>query len=343
LNEQVFIVLHELLHVALAHPARAKALSLRQADFDAHLFNVATDAIINATLSGVFSNLPAPKKCISLKAELERIGKWEHGDTESAVVAKWSAESLYFALREHERLNPNSGIAHPVHCTLHPSPASSPDQLDDDIRDWQGKLTTVIGVVPGLKERLAGDLPRPTRPWQQDLRDWFRHVATPGAKADFARPHRRYSALEGEYRATHGVDLPFMPGKRPRKTGRIGVVADSSGSVDDDVLGRFTAEIASMMALTRAEIVLIVADAEVQTVDTLKGWSGQQRLRGFTYKGGGGTDFVPAIEKAREFAIDGLVYFTDLYGPCGNEPPFPVLWACTTEKVAPWGRTIALH
>lgn len=51
--ERRFIVLHELLHVALAHPARARELEKRVTDFDRELYNIACDAIINAVLKGV--------------------------------------------------------------------------------------------------------------------------------------------------------------------------------------------------------------------------------------------------------------------------------------------------
>lgn len=39
--ERLFIILHELLHVGLAHPARAREIGLRHADFDPRLHNIA--------------------------------------------------------------------------------------------------------------------------------------------------------------------------------------------------------------------------------------------------------------------------------------------------------------
>ena len=63
----------------------------------------------------------------------------------------------------------------------------------------------------------------------------------------------------------------------------------------------------------------------------------------FKCHGGGGTDFAPPFKKLEEEDIvpKCLVYLTDLHGPHGPEPGYPVLWVSVTEnKVAPWGETL---
>ena len=62
------------------------------------------------------------------------------------------------------------------------------------------------------------------------------------------------------------------------------------------------------------------------------GREGAKALRGFRFKGGGGTDFRPAIAEAAKWNPDLLIYLTDLEGDAGDEPAFPVLWAVPEGK-----------
>jgi hypothetical protein len=88
---------------------------------------------------------------------------------------------------------------------------------------------------------------------------------------------------------------------------------------------------------------LIVCDADVHQVQDLSGREGANLLRGFEFKGGGGTDFKPAIAEAAKWKPDLLIYLTDLEGDAGAEPTFPVLWAVPEGKAAaPWGKIVEL-
>ena len=65
----------------------------------------------------------------------------------------------------------------------------------------------------------------------------------------------------------------------------------------------------------------------------------------FKCHGGGGTDFRPPFEMLEEKGIEPrcLIYLTDLCGPHGDPPPYPVLWVCVTDLVAPWGETVPIR
>jgi predicted metal-dependent peptidase len=66
-------------------------------------------------------------------------------------------------------------------------------------------------------------------------------------------------------------------------------------------------------------------------------------LRGFKFRGGGGTNFRPAIAEAPKWKPDLLIYLTYLEGEAWSEPCFPVLWAVPEGKAeAPWGKIIEL-
>ena len=119
---------------------------------------------------------------------------------------------------------------------------------------------------------------------------------------------------------------------------RAGVVIDTSGSIDERLLGIFLSEINSLIVMTGCEVVLVDCDAEVQQVSTHR-----MPIRGYTAKGGGGTDFRPAIEALRRTTPDVAVYFTDLMGTFPEKGPgFPLLWLATSDLAVPFGRKVLL-
>jgi predicted metal-dependent peptidase len=118
---------------------------------------------------------------------------------------------------------------------------------------------------------------------------------------------------------------------------------DTSGSIDESLLRRFAAEVAAVLVQTEPLLRLIVCDADVHQVHDFSGREGAKLLRGFKFKGGGGTDFRPAIAEAAQWKPDLLIYLTDLQGDAGAEPAFPVLWAVPEGKAsAPWGKVVEL-
>src|SRR5262245_62531869 len=138
-------------------------------------------------------------------------------------------------------------------------------------------------------------------------------------------------------------DLRFEIATRSARTGRIALAVDPSGSIDESLLRRFAAEVAAVLEKTEPLLRLIVCDADVHQVQDFSGRDGAKLLRGFEFKGGGGTDFRPAIAEAAEWKPGLLIYLTDMEGDAGAEPAFPVLWAVPEGKVsAPWGKIIEL-
>jgi hypothetical protein len=352
--ERRFILLHELLHVALAHPARAREMMKRCQDFDPHLYNIACDAIINASLDDI-RGIQAPDKSVSLERVLTLIGQWKKDDTIAQVVRRWSSEALYYSMIESGKLielyaldtesTPNSGdiIATPgslgAGCSLSENDVST----EETIRSWGSRLATARGSLAGILTRLARELPKVKTPWERILRDLlFRH-AQRKRRPDPSYPTRRWLALESHFRQHEGVELPFERTTRATRTGRIALAVDTSGSINDKLLSRFAAEIAAVIEQTGARLYLIVCDADVHSTQELSGRDGARSMREFKFQGGGGTDFRPAIAEAAKWKPDLLIYLTDLAGETGAQPKFPVLWAVPEgEPGAPWGMLVEL-
>ena len=124
---------------------------------------------------------------------------------------------------------------------------------------------------------------------------------------------------------------------------RIIVAVDTSGSVDETLLGTFLGEVSSMMQqYPNYEIDLITADAKIQSHKTfLPG-----EVLDYEVSGGGGTDFRPVFDYIDQY-IDYptlLLYFTDGQGTFPeNEPSYDLLWIMPEVVDVPFGEVVVLE
>ena len=142
-----------------------------------------------------------------------------------------------------------------------------------------------------------------------------------------------------------GTYLPSLTSKRFK----LSIAIDSSGSVDEVLLGKFMSEVqAIMMSISNYEIDIIVADAKVQSHETF--YEGDMLTANESstckLKGGGGTDFRAVFEYIELHLYDTtlLLYFTDLDGFFPKEEPlFEVLWIAPKESEIPFGRLLVIE
>ena len=135
-----------------------------------------------------------------------------------------------------------------------------------------------------------------------------------------------------------GTYLPSLTSNRFKLT----IAIDSSGSVDEVLLGSFMSEIHFiMLCISNYEIDIIVADAKVHSHETF--YEGDELS--YSLKGGGGTNFCPTFEYVERNLYDTslLLYFSDLDGIFPSEEPlYEVVWVSPKEKRTPFGRVIVL-
>ncbi len=198
--------------------------------------------------------------------------------------------------------------------------------------------------MPELFNRLAKELPCVETPWEQIFRSVVQTAFQEAAYKNYSRPNRRWRALERDYKVQAGVNLPFAPDVTKKRGTRLAVALDTSGSIDESLLGRFLTEIVALCHFNQRNLVMLVGDAAVHQIKEIDWRDASRELSALSYAGGGGTDFRPLIAAAAEYAPDALVYLTDLYGETGDEPDFPVIWACAPSAAgkAPWGEQINL-
>ncbi len=124
---------------------------------------------------------------------------------------------------------------------------------------------------------------------------------------------------------------------------RIVIAVDTSGSVDETLLGTFLGEVGSIMQrYPNYEIDLITADAKVQSHKVfLPGESLE-----YDVSGRGGTDFSAVfayIDQQINYPTL-LLYFTDGMGTFPEfEPSYDVMWVIPEAKEVPFGEVMVLN
>lgn len=210
-----------------------------------------------------------------------------------------------------------------------------PDDVDTTATNW--KIATIQAAN---QARAEGKLPASLARFVEELTtakiDWkamLRRFITETAKDDYSwmRPNRRF--IEQGF---------FLPTLFSETMGEIVVVIDTSGSIDQATLNAFGGEIKAIVQGARpSKTHVIYCDSSVNHVDEF----GPNDDLKFEMHGGGGTDFRPPFAYVEEKAIKPvcLVYLTDLWGPYGDAPEYPVMWVCTTDKVCSWGETVPIE
>lgn len=187
-------------------------------------------------------------------------------------------------------------------------------------------------------------------PWEQILRTRLARALAPQPSVSWSRPSRSWLASRGRVGGANGVGrMPWEPGRTASTpTPRLAVVVDISGSIDDTLLARFSTEIVAIARRTGAAVTLVVGDDRVRRVAHLRpgrvSFDGDAALRG---PGGGGTDFAPLLAEASRHRPDIAIVFTDLDGPVGARPHYPVVWAVPESAsgmaaMAPFGRVVVI-
>lgn len=160
-------------------------------------------------------------------------------------------------------------------------------------------------------------------------------------KAALERFHRDdYTLLPPNKKLLYaGIYLPACISQRFRFV----VAVDSSGSINELLLGLFLDELHSLMhTIPNFELELLVCDDKITQCKTFYGGD----VLEVVLAGGGATDFRPVFELIENEMQDVqlLLYFTDLEGifPL-QEPRYEVKWIVPKEGDVPFGEVIVLE
>lgn len=346
LPEQVGLVAHHVLHVALCHSARMAGLAERLGDaFDASLFGLAADGIINETLLPAGHALPRP--AVTLTDLLVEAGLPAQGPV--AALEQWDADRLTMALQsapERAKRARHWSTARGFALDI------AQGRRDEDGKgqspaEWRNQILRVLeagrkaGTGIGRLGAILADLAPDSVPWELHLRGLLARALTERPRPGWRRPSGRWVAGMAEAERRNGPMPIFEPGRqRMDHRPRIVIGLDTSSSISPQTLRLFTAEAEAITRRTGAEAHLLAFDETVfaQLRLDLTGW---QALREGQFRTGGGTDFKDLFLNAGQIRPSLAVILTDLGAPLPPRPGFPLIWAvpCTVPE-PPYGKIL---
>ena len=301
-DEQIFLLLHESMHVAYLHMVRLMGRNQPK-------FNVAADYVINLQL--VDRNFKMPSMGL-----LDR------------QFAGMSTEQVYDKLPDsctsnfEMDLEPGDG-----------NPATE-EQLTQDIQDIlvrasiQSKMSgDKPGTIPGEIEVFIDKLLNPKLPWNKILQKYVSSFAKDDYS--FRKPNRRFFPR---------YHLPSLFSERLRN---LAIFVDISGSVSDAEFTAQVTEIASIFRMMNPETITVIQfDTELKSVHEVKSIKELMGIK-FTGRGGTiigpALDWINAHKPQLSLVLsDGGFSFPD------KTVNTPVLWVIYNDPrwTAPFGKVI---
>lgn len=198
------------------------------------------------------------------------------------------------------------------------------------------------GTLPAfLKEYIEKILQTPRVPWTQLLRDKVVNTKRWKWKRSIARPNRRKVAMAV---AEPDMIVPF-PGRSRDRAFTCVFCIDTSGSMGSSGLEIALSELEHLRRADKdIQITIIESDADIGREYTIDNRGEIQ----WNITGRGGTDFNPALTRARELQPDICFYYTDGYAPAPeshNRVACPMVWLISPGGHCPdanWGASIQM-
>jgi predicted metal-dependent peptidase len=343
-DELIFVLSHELLHLALRTHDRARG--------SRHLeFNYAHDYIINDILRAElgFEHVPAggldmpgasKRSAEEIVLEMRRNAPSMPAKT-SVFGGEDTTVGRVFGAGPPGTVSGDAEIASQAGDVLgaerekemFPDDVAAQAEEAEAIKEVAANglaLARAVGALKGLRGQEAGAETQVVTalrgiyrtPWEVVLQRWMESVA-PGERT-FVRPSRR------------GADRSdvVLPGRR-REGWMLHVIVDTSGSMSEEIPRALGAIADFSEAVAVDQIRLLQCDAAVTSDDLLA----PTELHDFNVTGYGGSDLTPAMERlAADPQVRAAAIITDGDIAFPSDPmPYDVLW------VLPPGRSAAFH
>ena len=310
-DQLLFLTAHEIMHPVLEH-------NYRRNHRNHFKWNYAGDAVINPML------------------EDEGIGKFIEGgimDRDLLKEGGGTTDGVYNLLPDDiEGGNADIGMPYDdCQDAEGKSPAEiSQQQAQMRVRVAQAaQAAKMMGKLSANMERFVGELLKPKVAWSDVMQRFL--IKAKINDRTFARANRRL--------IQQGLYLPTTSGEI---MGEVAFAIDCSGSIGEDELNQFNAEVVKMWQdLRPTKLHIIYFDSSVCHYDCFENEEPVIKPHG-----GGGTMFSPIFKFMQDKDIDPVacVVLTDLAcSDFGNAPHYPVLWVSTHEGTAPWGEIVMME
>ncbi len=335
LQELIFLLAHEVMHVVFAH-------ALRRGSRDHELYNIACDAVINDILIA------------------ENVGKFIEGGILMPGAAARTSENIYAELADqHSKLR----AAHAREPSLleHDSPLEADKAGEDggngaccgslDIRDLPecvpamtseqineqislgrisigqaASLARSRGMMSGRLGRFVDSVLKSRMPWHQLLERYL--VSKAGQRFTWRRPNRRR------------LSVAYLPRReRMPNMGEVVLGIDVSASISDSQTAAFFGHCQAIFELCHPRKVYVVyCTVKVEAVDVFERGEELTPRKSLWY---GGTDMRAVMAWIRDNSIepDACITFTDGVTPFPKEKdaPCPLVWVLVSQVRVPEG------
>ncbi len=182
--------------------------------------------------------------------------------------------------------------------------------------DQAASKTRAAGRMTSDNELAVSSLNKASINWKQQLRRFVAKTIETRVESSKKKRNRRYGII--------------IPGSVKLEDLHIGVAIDTSGSVSDDALIQFMAEIGQIAKY--AKVTVVEADSEIKNSYVFK------PKKTYNVKGRGGTAYQPALTYYNDTDVDALIYFGDMDNYDSEvltKPKYPVLWAIVGNSNPP--------
>lgn len=174
-----------------------------------------------------------------------------------------------------------------------------------------------IGNAPADVLATLGELEKSKVSWKGHLRRFHAKLLNYSKTKTRMKRNRRYGYI--------------FQGKRKKPELSIALCFDSSGSVSDREIKQYFAE---FKALHQLGVDLHVIECDTRVANVYK----YDPKFPPTLKSRGGTNYQPAIDRAMELGVDGIIYFGDMgCFDTPRNPKVPFIWAATQGASRPNG------
>jgi predicted metal-dependent peptidase len=325
------ILLHEVLHMALEHIERMKDLFKS----DPITANIAADIVVNGIIMDNKMVLPEEAifdndlKHLSVREIYNILKQKQH--TNPQYISKKYGKS---AVDVNQCLQPGTG-------TKEQGKGENPSIGGGSKTNWKDVLNKAMTIAKSKSagptgagiRRIFDEFLEPTINWRDVL---YRYITA--SRTDFEGFDRRF--------IHNGMYLDDLGGGKIH----VCVFMDTSGSVDEELLGEFIAELRfAINALPNITGEMWYFDVDLYYQGEVESIFSTPKL-----EGGGGTSFVNVMEKLRSVSEEdstvrtlGIV-FTDGYAPTNDfkEPDCDVLWCISPGGVPddhlPFGEVVRI-
>jgi len=347
-HELVFVLAHEMLHLALRTHDRARGADRLE-------FNYAHDYIINDILREELG-MPVPAGGLDMPGARERSAEeivldMRRSGQSPAKTRVWQGETTTTgrmfgpgrAGEKGETKDAGDVLDAGTEEELYPEDAAEAAANAERVKEAAGRalgLARAMGLAKGLRGADAGTASQTVLalrgiyrvPWQLAVQRWIEAVA-PGDRT-FSRPSRRDA----------GQSDVVLPGRR-REGWILNIVLDTSGSMTDEI-PRALGTIGEFCEATGVDQVrLVQCDAAVTGDELLDPRElAERRIEGY-----GGSDLSPALRYlAEDQHVRAVVVMTDGEIAYPPEPmPYELLWLVPsgyrTAFNPPYGRVVAME